>query len=144
MKIDKSWYIKPEGISEEISSGGVVVCRKNGETFVALTRENNYPGLVLPKGHTEKGENLQEAATREIEEETGLKNLNLVCLLGTKERLDFKKEYWKKTYYFLFIGQYDKSTKWFYIDNLPEMFWPEQKELILENRDKIEDIWQTY
>lgn len=140
MKIDNSWYIKPKGIREEVSSGGVVVCRKNGKIFVALTRENDYPGLVLPKGHVEKGENLEQAAIREIEEETGLKNLKLVCLLGTKERLDFKKEYWKKTYYFLFIGQYNKSAKWFPINNLPEMFFPEQKKLILDNKDRIEKL----
>lgn len=140
MKIDKSWYIKPSGITEELCAGGVIACVHNGKVIIALTTENNYPGLVLPKGHVEKGENLQEAAIREIEEETGLKNLKLVCLLGTKERLDFKKEYWKNTHYFLFTSKYNESISWFSIDNLPGMFWPEQKELILENRDKIERL----
>lgn len=132
MKIDQSWYIKPEGIKEGTCAGGVVICIQNGEILVALTRENGYPDFVLPKGHVEKGESTKDAAIREIKEETGLKNLNLICKLGAKERLDGKKEFWKKTHYFLFAAQYsdNKLVEWFPINNLPGMFWPEQKELI--------------
>jgi len=32
----------------------------------------------FPKGHIEKGENLEETAKREVEEETGLKDLKLI------------------------------------------------------------------
>lgn len=139
MKIDKSWYIKPKSVGEELTAGGVVVCKRNGEVLIALTRETNFPDFVLPKGHVEKGENLEQAAIREITEEAGLNNLTLICKLGVKERLDFKKEYWKTTHYFLFIGDCTSSpsVEWFSINNLPEIFWPEQKELIEENRQKI-------
>lgn len=142
MKIDKSWYIKPEGIIEELCAGGVIACKRNGQVLIALTHENNYPDYVLPKGHVEEGEDLEQAAIREIEEEAGLRNLNLICELGAKERLDAKKEYWKKTHYFLFTTDYtdNKLVEWFPINNLPEMFFPEQKELILANRDKIEKL----
>ena len=48
MKIDKSWYIKPKGIKEELCAGGVALCNKKGAILVALTHENNYPNFVLP------------------------------------------------------------------------------------------------
>ncbi len=132
MKIDKSWYIKPKGIKEELCAGGVALCNKKGAILVALTHENNYPNFVLPKGHIERGENAEQAAIREIKEETGLTNLNLICKLGIKERLDATKKYWKKTDYFLFTTEYteNKLVEWFPVNKLPEMFWPEQKQLI--------------
>ncbi len=137
--IDKSWYVKPEGIKEELTAGGVVACIKDGKVLIALTHENNYPDLCLPKGHVETGEDLVQTAIREIEEEAGLKNLTLVCKLGMKERLDFKKEYWKKTHYFLFVTSCIDSPKikLFPMNSLPNLFWPEQRQLIEENRQKI-------
>ena len=139
MKIDKTWYSKPKNVKNELTAGGIVVCKRNGEILIALTKENGYPDFVLPKGHVEKGENLEQAASREIVEEVGLHNLTLITKLGTKERLDFRKEYWKTTHYFLFVSDCTVSplVKWFPINTLPEIFWPEQKELIEENREKI-------
>ena len=55
----------------EFSAGGVVVRRMQGRPFVAVVRVRDKI-LALPKGHPEQGESAQEAALREVREETGL------------------------------------------------------------------------
>ena len=51
----------------EICAGGVVF--KDGKV-VSLRRKNGV--WLMPKGHVDPGESLEEAATREVWEETGL------------------------------------------------------------------------
>ena len=55
----------------EFSAGGVVIRRVEGELEIALVspREGIY---ALPKGHPAPGESLEQAAAREVREETGL------------------------------------------------------------------------
>lgn len=60
---------------EEISAGGVVVERHDGGLRVAVIARINRGGRLewcLPKGHPEGAETYDEAAVREIEEETGI------------------------------------------------------------------------
>lgn len=54
-------------MKEEISAGGVVVF---GNAILLLRKYNG--DWVLPKGRVEKDEQLQEAALREVKEETGV------------------------------------------------------------------------
>ena len=58
-------------MKREFSAGGVVVRRTGGQTEVAVVRPRRGV-LALPKGHPEEGETLEQAATREVREETGL------------------------------------------------------------------------
>ena len=58
-------------MKREFSAGGVVVRRTAGRPEVALVspRRGIY---ALPKGHPDAGETMEQAATREVREETGL------------------------------------------------------------------------
>ncbi len=145
--IDESWYFRPTGVGEHEAAGGVI-CRLEGvRVLVALIREGGKSAYSLPKGHVEEGESVEEAAVREIEEEAGLTDLRLIAPLGIQERLTFRKNSWKRTHYFLFTtnqiagipGGREKgfAMEWHPIDDLPLMFWPEQKGLIESNGEKI-------
>lgn len=69
-------------MKETYSAGGIVL---NSEGKVLVVNQN-HDSWSLPKGHIEKGENALEAAKREINEESGIKDLTLIQELGTYER----------------------------------------------------------
>ena len=70
------------GMNKVQVAGGVVLNTQN-EVAVVKNRDEFWS---LPKGHIEEGEYAITAAQREIEEETGLRNLSLVRELGSYER----------------------------------------------------------
>ncbi|GAA2174171.1 hypothetical protein GCM10009784_11370 [Arthrobacter parietis] len=60
---------------EEVSAGGIVVDTSTDLLNVAIIARLNRGGRLewcLPKGHPENQENNEQAAVREIEEETGI------------------------------------------------------------------------
>ena len=57
--------------SEEIEAAGGVVMRDDGK--VALVHRPEYDDWTLPKGKLDAGETFEQAALREVEEETGLR-----------------------------------------------------------------------
>jgi 8-oxo-dGTP pyrophosphatase MutT (NUDIX family) len=70
---------------EETSAGGLVVDRSGSAPAAALIARLNRAGRVewcLPKGHLESGETAEQAAVREIAEETGILG-EIVGSLGT-------------------------------------------------------------
>jgi 8-oxo-dGTP pyrophosphatase MutT (NUDIX family) len=56
----------------EHSSGGVVIAVREGADFVALIATRNKTRWGLPKGAVTDGETSEDAALREVREETGI------------------------------------------------------------------------
>lgn len=148
--IDPSWYNRPKGIRKRISSGGIVVRFTQTGPLIALIREDNWPLYVLPKGGVEAGETFEEAARREIEEESGLNELKLVRYVGKRDRLNFSRTRWMSIHYYLFTTTQEKGIPtdsahhhgvwWFPPDNLPPMLWPEQVGLLQEQAEAIQRL----
>jgi len=141
-QIDESWYVRNGG-TDRTSAGGVITRIEGNEILIAFCRERGLPRYVLPKGGVEPGETLKEAAKREIHEEAGLCDVELFEILGIRERYDLGKSRWITTHYFLgMTDQIDGTPSdadhhyglvWTPLDKLPDIFWPEQQELIESN-----------
>jgi 8-oxo-dGTP pyrophosphatase MutT (NUDIX family) len=71
----------------EKSAGAVVFHHGPDGKIEFLLLEHRAGHWNFPKGLIEKGEQLQETAMREVKEETGLKNLNLIN--GFKETIRY-------------------------------------------------------
>lgn len=70
---------------EETSAGGLVVDLAAATPHAALIARHDRRGRLvwsLPKGHLEAGETAQDAAIREVEEETGIRG-RVLAPLGT-------------------------------------------------------------
>jgi ADP-ribose pyrophosphatase YjhB (NUDIX family) len=157
MVIDDTWYHRLPAAKDRIAAGGIVLRHEAQRVYVALARELGLgsevevPPLVLPKGEVEPGETLEAAARREIREEVGLSDLQLIRTLGVLERLSYTKIYWTQTHYFLFTTdqqegrptdtQHHDAVWWFPLDDLPAMLWPEQRRLIDTHRDLLATVW---
>jgi 8-oxo-dGTP pyrophosphatase MutT (NUDIX family) len=86
----------------ETSAGGVVFRLHDGRALFLLIRDS-YQNWGFPKGHVETGERSEEAALREVREETGLGDL---ALRGQIETIDW---------YFRFRGQLIHKVCHFYL-----------------------------
>ena len=72
----------------ESKTAGGIVLNKDG---VILVVNQNYNSWSFPKGHIEEGEEVLAAAKREIEEETGINQLEYLGELGTYSRYKIGK-----------------------------------------------------
>lgn len=106
-----------------IEAGGGLVFNTRGE-FLVIHRNGTWD---LPKGKLEKGEDFQKAALREVEEETGLQELQLVDpLMSSYHTYTLKQK------------RVLKKTKWF------EMQYGGGAEPVLQAEEGITDYrWVT-
>ena len=98
---------------EIIAAGGKVFNNKSEILFIYRNKKWD-----LPKGKAEKNENIAQTAIREVEEETGIKNLSIIKPL-------------EKTYHiFNRVGiNYLKTTYWFEMkSDFNGKFKPQKKE----------------
>ena len=89
-----------------MSAGGVVYrkCDDN-KIRVALIRDQNTHNWILPKGRIEKGESLEDTSIREVKEETGLRNIELIAKIGKTNysfRTKKKDKFTKEVHFFLY------------------------------------------
>ena len=77
----------PVLVTNEYASAGGVVVAPTGDHVLVLVRgkrsgPDGCPEVRLPKGHIEPGESRQQAALREVHEESGLTSLEILSDLG--------------------------------------------------------------
>ncbi len=91
--MDIAWKRKKLKLAQKTatSAGAIILRDIGGELKIALAHhKNSEKEWVLPKGHVEPGETIEQAALREIHEEAGLVNVQLIHHLGTIRRQSIK------------------------------------------------------
>ncbi len=74
----------PGKMRREVAAGGIVFKKtRRGILFAMIV--DSYGKLAFPKGHVRRGERLSETAVREVCEELGLCELELLRRLGTND-----------------------------------------------------------
>lgn len=77
-----------QSIVREQTAGGIVFRhREKGKGIEVLLIQDAKDRWTIPKGHVEEGERAEQTAGREVEEETGLKKVDVHAWLG---KVDFK------------------------------------------------------
>ncbi|MCF4102445.1 NUDIX domain-containing protein [Gillisia sp. M10.2A] len=105
------------------AAGGMVF--NDNEEILFIYRNKRWD---LPKGKTEKGESLEESAIREVEEETGVKDLEIRRFLRKTYHIFKRKDKFKL-----------KVTHWY------EMYSPYTGELIPEHSEGIKKVkWKNF
>ena len=84
-KFKKYFQRKRPSIQEivrEPTAGGIVFRRTDDDKIEILLIQDAKDRWTIPKGHIEEGETAQETAKREIGEEAGLKDVEILGWLG--------------------------------------------------------------
>lgn len=89
---------------QEKSAGAIIVRMENNEPLYLLL---HYPSghWEFAKGHMEEGEKVEETVKREVEEETGIKDLEIIPGFRENSKYFFRKSYGLK-------GEAKKSAPW--------------------------------
>jgi 8-oxo-dGTP pyrophosphatase MutT (NUDIX family) len=100
----------------ETSSGGVIYRHSRSGIEVALTQTHRGPMWCLPKGRVEEAETLEEAALREVHEETGLRGkiarpLRPIEYTYEAHSADGRRTSVAKVVHFFLIEFHDGSTE---------------------------------
>jgi len=126
------------------AAGGIVQNEQQQTLFIF--RLNKWD---LPKGKVEKGENYEQAAIREVEEETGVNNLNLNYKIGCTYHTysAYGKNFLKTTHWFHMNYQGTQTLVPQIEENITELKWLNSNEinLPLENTyASIRDIFEKF
>lgn len=119
-----------EGTPTYASAGGIVL---GDAGMLAIVKSKNGNGcFFFPKGHLHEGEDDESAARREIEEETGLGNLERIADLGVYMRPSIKRSgVTKPIHFFLFAapshatlspGEEISEARWVHYQKAAESF----------------------
>jgi len=91
-KFKKYFKRKPaiQDVVRETTAGGVVFRKRDGEVQILLAQDAK-DRWTIPKGHIEPGETPRQTAEREINEETGLKEMKVLNHLG-KTQFKYRRQ----------------------------------------------------
>ncbi len=128
-----------------VTAGGGLVKNKKNE-FLFIFRGHRWD---LPKGHTEKGETIEETSIREVEEECGISNLKIEKFLIKTYHIYFykKKPEIKETYWFLMTSDYEKELIPQLEEGITEVGFKSKSEIpkLFENTySNIKLVYQKY
>ncbi len=132
-------------IPRTYSAGGIVL--GTAGQVVLVQGKNGNGAWLFPKGHIEEGETKEEAARREIQEETGLKNLEYVGELGSFERHPINKDGTyriseiKVMYMFLFFAEEGAILAPEMPEEIGEARWFPYRELANHIGNEKERVW---
>ena len=145
------------------SGVGIVLINKNNQVFVAKRIDNPKNFWQMPQGGVDKGEDLLKAALRELEEETSIKNVELIKeldgtmiyelpehLLGIIWKGKYKGQI-QKWFLMRFIGEEKEINiktknpefldwKWIKIDQITEVVVDFKLHVYKELKEKIKKI----
>ncbi len=114
-------------MAEKIIAAGGIVENEKGEILFQFRR-----GFWdLPKGKLDDGESIEACAVREVEEETGLKNINLGDLVDTTTHFytEKNKEIEKITYWYAMRVEGDQTLVPQLEEGIQELKWVSKQNL---------------
>lgn len=140
------------------TSAGCYLVRKTGNDDIELlvikkSCPDGTTRYVLPKGHQEGEETLEEAALREVMEESGYKDIRLLRYLGSSTyELDWDEIQLKTDHYFLALLNSEreggKQSEIYEVDVVVENQWMDLdralESLAFENDHEIHDLLKQY
>jgi len=126
--------VDPE--AAEIKAAGGLVWRRAGDTIaIAIAHRPRYDDWSLPKGKLDKGEGWEEAALREVEEETGMR-----CRLGDElEPVTYQDRKGRDKVVRYWLMEPEDDTDFLPNDEVDQLRWmapPEALELLTYPRDR--------
>ena len=153
-KIKSAVFRKKAAIQEivrEPTSGGIIFrFTKDKKDIQILLIQDSKERWTIPKGHIEPGETAKMTARREIEEETGLKNVSILTWLGKihfkYRRLDKLVLMTTQIYLVQALDSHERPTpekwmkgiKWFsFADALDAIEYEDIEKLMLIAKKKI-------
>ena len=134
-------------MNKVVSAGGVVI-RNDPNRQILLTIFTHIKGLGFPKGHVESNETIEDAAIREVTEETGITKLKIIKKLGVIKRKSTEIDgtpvlkdihmYLMETNNPDFHQPAEEKYDWFDInDAIAKMAIEEDKEFLIKIKDEI-------
>lgn len=128
--------------------GVIVVLKGEQNKFLMLEREETKNDWTFAKGHAEEGETPKETAMRELEEETGIKEIEILDLPLIHEEYEIVSHSEKRLkindYFIGFVKDKDvkiekeeiQSYKWVTFEEALNSFQHESRKQVLEEAQK--------